>query len=122
MKNIMVCVTVQKTCERLIRRGCRERSAPEDELHVVNVSRSGDKLLGARSDQEALEYLYVASREAGASMTVLRSEQVLPALEKYIQEQKISLLIMGTPGRDKPNPIYEQLVKDFPKLEIIIEQ
>lgn len=122
MKNIMVCVTVQKTCGRLIRRGCSERSGPEDELHVVNVSRSGDKLLGARSDQEALEYLYVASREAGASMTVLRSESVLPALEKYIREQKISLLIMGTPGRDKPNQIYEQLVRDFPKLEIIIEQ
>ena len=122
MKNIMVCVTVQKTCGRLIHRGCSERSAPEDELHVVNVSRSGDKLWGARSDQEALEYLYVASREAGASMTVLRSEQVLPALEKYIREQKISLLIMGTPGRDKPNPIYEQLKRDFPQLEIIIEQ
>ena len=120
MKNIMVCVTVQKTCERLIRRGRAEQCAAGDTLHVVHVS-AGGTLLGADSDSEALEYLYEVSREAGAAMTVLRSEQVLPALEKYIHDQNISVLILGTPGAGKPNVIYDRLRAAFPALEIKIE-
>ncbi len=98
-KDILVCVTRQKTCERLIKEGAR-LTAGEDELYVVNVSPNGWSLLGEQYDgvdkaAEALEYLFEISKNYGAHMTVLHSEDVVKALVEFIDKREISLVILG---------------------------
>lgn len=98
-KNILVCVTRQKTCERLIKEGARLIDKDE-ELYVVNVSPDGWSLLGKEYknvDQaaKALEYLFEISKNYGAHMTVLRSENVEEALVAFLNKKSISTVILG---------------------------
>ena len=80
-KKTMVCVTVQKTCERLIRAGASLAGGAG--LSVVHVARSGEALLGGSSESEALEYLFRISREYGAEMDMLRSDDVIDTCLLY---------------------------------------
>lgn len=66
MRKIMVCVTVQKTCQRLIQMGAMLKEREEDEMFVVHVAPRDGVLMSASSDNEALELLYNSSKEAGA--------------------------------------------------------
>ncbi|NBG89295.1 universal stress protein [Isachenkonia alkalipeptolytica] len=98
-KDILVCVTRQKTCERLIKEGARLISG-EEKLYVVNVSPGGWSLLGQQYkgvDQaaEALEYLFEISKNYEAHMTVLRSEDVVEALVDFLNKKEISTVILG---------------------------
>lgn len=98
-KGILVCVTRQKTCERLIKEGARLINKGED-LYVVNVSPDGWSLLGKQFkgvDQaaEALEYLFEISKSYGAHMTVLRSEDVVEALVEFLSKKTVSTVILG---------------------------
>ena len=98
-KDVLVCVTRQKTCERLIKEGAR-LAGSDDELYVVNVSPDGWSLLGKQyegADQaaEALEYLFEISKNYGAHMTVLRSEDVVKALVDFLNKKIISTVILG---------------------------
>lgn len=98
-KGILVCVTQQKTCERLIKEGARLKN-PDEELYVVNVSQEGWSLLGKKYKEpgeaaEALEYLFEISKNYGAHMTVLRSNDVVRALVDFLNKKKIPLVILG---------------------------
>lgn len=75
-KNIMVCVTQQKTCERLILKGNELIESEEDKLFVIHVVNEKEKFLDSYSDGEALEYLFQVSKESGADLTVLRSKNI----------------------------------------------
>ena len=80
---VMVCVTRQKTCERLIRVGKKLVNGSEGELVVVHVSRVGDNFLGSNDEGEALDYLFQEAKNAGANLTVIRSDYNLtPKLAK----------------------------------------
>lgn len=98
-KDVLVCVTRQKTCERLIKEGAR-LTGGDEKLYVVNVSPDGWSLLGKQYDgadktAEALEYLYEISKNYGAHMTVLRSEDVVEALVDFLNKKQISTVILG---------------------------
>ena len=72
--SVVVCVTDQQSCVRLIHEGSRisvENSLPLYVLSVVPLK------VAPRSCGEALEYLFSASREAGAEMTVFYHCDVL---------------------------------------------
>lgn len=93
----MVCVTVQKTCERLIRTG--SIIAGDAGLHVVHVAKNGEALLGNGNDREALEYLFRISREFGAEMDVLRSGEVIDTITDYARRNKIACIVLGGAGK-----------------------
>ncbi|HLR33762.1 MAG TPA: universal stress protein UspA, partial [Tissierellales bacterium] len=46
-------------------------------------------------DGEALEYLFQVSRKAGAELTVLRSKDVIKAMEDFGRNNYITHIIMG---------------------------
>ena len=97
---ILVCVTVQKTCERLIARGVALAQKEQLPLRVVHVSRGHDALLGNPDTADAFNYLYQLAREAGAEMTVLRSENVVETLCAFAREHRAAHLVLGR-SRDK---------------------
>ncbi len=91
----MVCVTQQKTCERLIQRGVELRSKYGGELFVVHVAQEGYNILGNSHEGEALDYLFDISKAVDAEMTVLRSSHVEKTIMEYCLKSEVTRLVMG---------------------------
>ncbi|MFV0518008.1 MAG: universal stress protein [Aminipila sp.] len=98
MKNVMVCVTQQKTCERLIKYGCEFLGNDEGELFIIHVAHYQFKFLGNNQEGEALEYLYEKALEYGANLTVVRSNHVVDTLVDLVAKNEISHVILGESG------------------------
>ncbi|MDO4860511.1 MAG: universal stress protein UspA [Bacillota bacterium] len=110
MSNVMVCVTQQKTCDRLIERGSLLTGSKKDELFVIHVT---PKSFGAMSSSEegaALDYLYEKAMEYGASLTVVRSEDILKTLLDLVDKHRIETVVLGETGNVSSS---EGLIKEF---------
>jgi len=101
-KNIAVCVTQQKTCERLINVGVEIRKKAEGELYVLHVAPEGLNILGNSEEGEALEYLFEISKTADAQMIVLRSSRIIETIDKFCKDNEISKIILGESQERKP--------------------
>ena len=97
---VMVCVTRQKTCERLIKIGQKLVNGTGGKLTVVHVTKVGVNVLGNPDEGEALDYLFQVSKQAGADMTVLRSDNILNTLLDYAKKNDITEIVMG----ESPDP------------------
>lgn len=117
-KNTMVCVTVQKNCERLIRQGASLSS--EDGLHVVHVVKTGGAVLGAQSDAEALDYLYRAASTYGAEMDMLRADDVIGTLVGFAQRHDVAYLVIGAPAERGRQDVEKQLRARLPDVRIFV--
>ncbi|GHU50439.1 hypothetical protein FACS1894127_5620 [Clostridia bacterium] len=95
MKNIMVCVTQQRTCDRLIKYGRDILVGDDGELIIMHVAHYQFKFLGNSEEGEALDYLYEKAMEYGASLTVIRSNNVLETLVKQVIKNDVSHVIIG---------------------------
>lgn len=91
----MVLVTDQYRCERLITAGRRLADREGCQLEVVHVSCGG-----VEGDPQAMEYLFQASRERDAMMTVHYSRGARPDrfLARLIQRQRPAAVVTGLPG------------------------
>ncbi len=94
-KKILVCVTQQKTCERLILKGYELIEKEADQLTVLHVVKLGARFLEYSSDAQALEYLFEVSKEVGAELTVKRSKHVLDDMAKYAKDEQVTHMILG---------------------------
>ena len=117
---VLVCVTGQKTCERLICEGDRLAKELDAELSVVHVARQGAGLLGGNiAEAEALEYLFEKSTAHGAGMTVIRSNDVVPTLAAHARKVNALITVLGStrsPGRD----VTKKLREHMPEMEFKI--
>jgi K+-sensing histidine kinase KdpD len=93
--NVMVCVTQQKTCERLIKKGELLKNKLYGELFVIHVAKEGTSFLGNHSEADAIEYLYEISKNAGADMTILRSQDVVESIAQFANEKNIEHIVLG---------------------------
>ena len=100
-RDVMVCVTGQKNCERLIREGAQIAAIREVGVHVVHVAHEGERFMGsAENEAEALEYLLRRSNDV-ADMTVLHAKDPKGALCEYAQRNRIGCVVLGVaPGPD----------------------
>lgn len=94
----MVCVTGQKTCQRLIDYGSQLREHADDRLYVIHVAPENYRFLGNDREGEALEFLYQKAREAGAELTVERSSDVMRALIRLVDRNEINQVVVGESG------------------------
>jgi K+-sensing histidine kinase KdpD len=99
-QNIMVCVTQQVTCERLIHYGKLFRDKINGELHIIHVAGEMDSFLGNKKENEALEYLFDISNKAGADLTVLRSDNIEKTIIEFVNNNKISYIVLGENNKD----------------------
>lgn len=100
MRNVMVCVTQQRTCERLIKYGHDLLGKNRGELFIIHVAHYEFKFLGNSEEGEALEYLYEKALEYGANLTVVRSSHVLETLVDLVNKNKISQVVVGQSGEN----------------------
>lgn len=121
-KKILVCVTQQKTCERLILRGYELIEDDQDQLSVLHVVNEGGRFLEYKSDAQALEYLFEVSKEVGADLTVKRSKHVLEDMAKYAKDQEATHVILGASpaGQKQETSFAMRLQGKLPEANIII--
>jgi len=93
----IVCVTDQRSCDRLIRAGRRVADLSGTELSVINVVRPEHY-----QDAESMEYLFSVSKENGAEMVLLYSDDISKAIIRYIKQSKVSCLLTGMPAKGDP--------------------
>ena len=96
MDTVLVCVTVQKECERLIVAGKRLADNGKIGLHVLHVVAPDAPPLGNPDAQEALNCLYALSREAGAEMTLLYDADVRAAIVNYAHQVHAVCVVVGS--------------------------
>lgn len=110
--NIMVCVTKQKTCEKLIQSGVKIQSERGGHLFVVHVAPTGLSFLGNSKEEEALEYLFEISKSVRADMTVLRSAEVVKTIVDFCEKNNINIIVLGeSPEAVSDNNIIFKLTK-----------
>ncbi|MDR0840158.1 MAG: hypothetical protein LBN26_02070 [Christensenellaceae bacterium] len=119
IKKVMVCITNQKTCERLIARGM-ERSKGGAELHIVHCVQTGHGFMGTLSDGEAIEYLFTAAQLAGAELYLLRADRVEDGLANYAKDTGITTMILGGTGPGGGESIITRLERRLPEVEFDI--
>ena len=95
MGNIMVCVTKQKTCQRLIDYGKALQHAGEDQIFVIHIPPENENFLNNSEEGEALEFLYEKAKEAGAQLTVERSQDTIGTLAKLAEKNYADRVIVG---------------------------
>lgn len=118
VSNILVCVTQQKTCERLIKKAL-EFSKEGDSIFIIHVSKNSWSFLDNDKEGEALEYLFGIAKSIGANLTVLRSDQIVDTIVEYARENKIDLLVMGdSKGDHSENYFYKSLKSTLDGIEI----
>ncbi|MDY6038745.1 MAG: universal stress protein [Eubacterium sp.] len=100
MENIMVCVTKQRNCQRLIDYGKKLMRDESDSIHIIHVTGSDYNFLGNSEEHKALEFLYEKAREAGAQLTVLKSDDTIATLCLLTQEHKITKVVVGASGEN----------------------
>lgn len=91
----MVCVTQQKSCERLIKRGADLCRSEHDELYVVHVVKENWKFFSKLQESDALEYLFDISKTYGAYLSVIKAPDIVSTLARFIDEHKIEEVVMG---------------------------
>lgn len=93
----MVCVTNQRSCDRLMARGTELAGGADagSRLHVVHCVETGRKFMNSAYESDAIEYLFTAAQLAGADLSLLRADNVDDALVEYAKTNGISLIILG---------------------------
>lgn len=120
-KNILVCVTQQKTCGRLIKKAAVLRDELSGELFVIHVAKNEWNFLDNIKEGEALEYLFGISKSVGAELTVLRSDSIVETIRDFIYENKIDIVILGeSPNDHKENNFAEELKALAKNVEFIV--
>lgn len=99
---IMVCVTGQRSCERLITHGVR-RSAPDGSgnrppIYVVHCVQNGQRIMNSKDEADAMDYLFTCAQYAGAELTVLRTDSVEQAIADFAHSHEVGVIILGAPG------------------------
>ncbi len=92
--SILVCVTQQKACERLIRTAA-ELLADGGNLYVIHVTNENWNFIDNAKDGVALEYLFSLSKSYGAELTILHSDKIPETIAQYAQHYGIELIIAG---------------------------
>ncbi len=92
--SILVCVTQQKACERLIRAAVELKEA-DGNLHVIHVTKENWNFVDNARDGEVLEYLFTLSKSYGAELTILNSDKIPETIAQYAQHYGIELIVIG---------------------------
>ena len=95
---VLVCVTGQRTCDRLIRRGQDISQKFALPLTVLHVRTAYKTMMGNEDVSASLNYLYGLAREAEAEMEILSPDgrDVPTVICAYAKAHNARFLVLGT--------------------------
>ena len=101
----MVCVTSQRSCDKLIARGIERAGTGKQRafLHVVHCVETGRNFMNTPYEADAIEYLFTAAQLAGADLSLVRADNVDDALVEYAEEHNVHLIVLGAGVPSGPN-------------------
>ncbi len=112
--SVLVCVTGQYDCDRLIEAGFEHAAEFGMDLHVFCVHTPTNDLTYF-SDE--VEYLYRTAKSLGADMTVAFSDNAPKCTADFAHKINAKHLVTGIPD-DRPNGFVLTLHEHLPRLEI----
>lgn len=119
--NVLICVTRQRSCERLIRVGYKEATRTGGNPYVIHVAPIGENFLGNPKEGEALDFLFDTSKQVGAEMTVLRSNDFVDILDGFSQKHNIGTIVLGeSPNVGEEGNLIRRLKRKLHNIEFII--
>ncbi len=112
---VLVLVTLQRACARLIRKGADMAMRLHCPLHVVHVAQSE---LSEPNSAQTLDYLYALAGEAGAEMCVLTSDVPVTAMADYAERVGVRQIVMG--GGERAAGFAQTLTELLPGVKVLI--
>ena len=112
--SVLVCVTGQYDCDRLIEAGFRLPAEADAELHVLCVHTPKNDL---SHFSEEVEYLYRTAKGLGADMTVMFSDNAPKCTADFAQKINAKHFITGVPD-NRPNGFVLTLHELLPRMQI----
>lgn len=113
---VLVCVTDQESCGRLIETGRKLADITDSPLKVICV-RPRRSAYWFASDE--VEYLYNKSKQLDAEMIIRFHDYALEAVVDYMNTHDIHSVIVGTPPQPGQSVFISGLEEQFPDLPII---
>jgi K+-sensing histidine kinase KdpD len=116
-KSVLVCVTDQKSCERLIKAGYLLSKTLNLKLKVLSVQPSNQ----VKNLQETpLEYLFSVCKSLDAEMQVYWGDNVNNVAVDYIRRNRVEQLIFGVPEKMVQGNFVYDVHQAFPNIPISV--
>ena len=119
MNHILVCVTEQVNCSRLIRKGRALADLQNARLTVLHVRTRQKTMMGNPDISTALNTLYADARAADADMEIIASPDVERTIAEYVQSHGVTHLIIGRSPMNGQPTMRDRLAALIPSTEII---
>lgn len=113
-ETVLVCVTDQTSCGRLIRYGRQRADETGSLLRVLHVRTREKTMMGNPDITSALNDLYSQAREAEAEMEIVSSQDVEGTIADYARKCRASLVVLGETPRDRFPPMADRLSPRLP--------
>ena len=108
--SILVCVTQQRDCERLIHAATR-LLADNGTLAVLHVADRPFNFFENIREGETLEYLFGIAKSVGAELTIINAAQIPETIAQFAEHHQISCILLGSPRKDSNHHFEERLQK-----------
>lgn len=114
--SVLVCVTSQYDCDRLINAGFKKAVEFGMELHVLNVH---IPVSDCSFLSDEIEHLYRVSKELGADMTIAFNENAGKTAVDFARKINAKYIFTGMPD-DRPYGFVDTIGESLPKSHVTI--
>ncbi|KAA5805937.1 universal stress protein [Thermoanaerobacterium thermosaccharolyticum] len=122
---IMVCVTPQKSCRRLVERGAERAKETNGEFCVVYVNKNND-IYKDLKEHKILVELFEMAQKLGGRVSILVGRKISDTLAEFADENDITEIIVGKSLRSAfevllHGDVINPLIKRVEEKNIIVE-
>lgn len=122
---IMVCVTPQKSCRRLVERGAERAKETNGEFCVVYVNKNND-IYKDLKEHKILVELFEMAQKLGGRVSILVGKKIYDTLAEFADENDITEIIVGKSLRSAfevllHGDVINPLIKRVEEKNIIVE-
>lgn len=114
-KTVLVCVTGQRRCERLIRQGRVIADHLQARLRVISVQPK--EALDAQA-ADALEYLFNVAKDQQAEMSVYYTHELIGTLVHFVRRCQAICLVAGSPGGEGDSRFLAEVRRHLPDVAV----
>lgn len=117
MANILVCIGGNKAADALINEAKKYVKGENDKLFIVNINSYETYYISGHDNDKELEHLYLRAVEAGADFKMIRSNDIVKSVCKYIEEKEIDRVIVEDTGELRSLKQLKKVLAEKEKLQ-----
>ena len=118
---LMVCVTGQHSCEKLIDRAAQLR-LPGQRMYAVHCVQTGHNFLNNAYEPIAIEFLFACASLYDAELTILRANNVIDALVEFAKTNRVSRIVLGASPHPGSDSFAARLSARLPDVEFVVSE